>query len=149
MTAAHDPAITLMLPLPPPALRSNSRAFWAAKVKAKQAYSVEVWEAWLETDAALWRETGTYRMSDPAWKRARVTYTWRHCGVAPDLGNLGGNTKALQDILCMAPKTMQANGTTYLGLIEDDKGITPEYRLKKVKHRAEQGVEIVIERIAD
>lgn len=147
--ASAEQTITFVVDLPPAALRSNSRAHRWAKVKAKQAYSEMVWESWRETDAALWRETGTYRMSDPAWKAARVTYEWRYCGVAPDLSNLGANTKALQDMLCMAPKTRQTNGTTYLGLVEDDKGIEPVYRLKRVAHRVDEGVEIVIERIAD
>ena len=135
-------SITFFVPLPPPACRSNSRAFWAAKVKAKQAYSEAVYAAAVGT---LSGRVGIALASAVApWQRARVTYTWRYCGVAPDLGNLGGNTKALQDILCMAPKTMQANGTTYLGLIEDDKGITPVYELEKVKHKTDEGVLVTI-----
>lgn len=133
--------IEFMMPLPPPSLRSNSRAHWRTKVTAKQAYSRAVFVWYAEQPYQFFAD----RFGFP-WKAARVTYTWRHAGVAPDLGNIGPNVKALQDILCMAPKTRQANGTTYLGLIEDDKGIEPVYKLEKVARRAVEGILIQIER---
>ena len=137
--------IEFRVPLPPAATRSNSRAFWAAKVKAKQAYSRAVWGWMLDAHGGDWT---TYYRSLP-WKRAKVTFRWRYAGVAPDLGNLGANTKALQDIICMAPNTgkMAVNNTVYLGLVEDDKGIEPIFELEKVQRRAAEGVVVRIERL--
>lgn len=136
-------SVTFCVGLPPKELRSNSRAFWAAKVKAKQAYSRAVWGWMVDAYGGDW--TAYCR----SWKRARVTYTWRYAGVAPDAGNLGPNLKALQDILCQAPDTgkLAVNNTTYLGLVEDDKGIEPVYKLEKVQRRAAEGVSIRIERL--
>lgn len=138
--------IEFTVPLPPAALRSNSRAFWGAKKAAKVKYSEAVAEEWFGFDWCT-RSTVEQRNSMP-WKQARVTYTWRYCGVAPDRQNLGANLKALTDILCCAPNTgLQRNDTTYLGLVEDDKGVEPVYELERVKTRAETGVVIRIERL--
>lgn len=138
--------IEFEVPLPPKAIRSNSRYFWAAKVKAKREYSDAVYQAACENFYA--RVAMGLSSAVAPWQRARVTYTWRYCGVAPDLANLGGNTKALQDFLCMAPNIgRRENGCTYLGLIEDDKGITPVYQLEKVAHRTDECVVIRIERL--
>lgn len=135
--------ITFLVPLPPSVLRSNSRAYWRTKVAAKVTYSRAVWVWWIDAQGGDW---ATYYRDLP-WKVAKVTYTWRYCGVAPDRQNLGANLKALTDILCCAPDTgLQANHTTYLGLVEDDKGIDPHYALERVMRRAQTGVTVRVER---
>ena len=136
--------ITFFVPLPPPELRSNSRAHYRTKTAAKQVYSREVWTWFKLADQRLAIDA----ILDLPWQRARVTYTWRYAGVAPDKQNLGANLKALTDILCMAPNNgLQANRTTYLGLVEDDKGVDPVYQLEHVKRRAAQGVSVKIEKL--
>lgn len=82
------------------------------------------------------------------WKKAHVTYTWCYAGVAPDHGNLGGNVKYLQDILCFAPRKAAVN-RWYMGICENDSGITAEYVLEDVKHRDAQCVIVQIVRIDD
>lgn len=137
--------IRFFVGLPPKELRSNTRAFWGAKVRAKQAYSREVLAAVAAVTPWFVPAGHPAAIGGKPWQRARVVYTWRYCGVAPDQQNLGANLKALTDIICMAPDNgLQANNTTYLGLIEDDKGIVAEYQLKQVKHRGDQGVLIEI-----
>lgn len=134
--------IEFQVSLPPAALRSNSRAHWKTKYAAKQAYSGEALYTY-EAVKGAWMA-----LLIKPWKQAKVTYTWRYCGVAPDRQNLGANLKALTDIICCAPNNgLQANHTTYLGLIEDDKGIDPHYALERVKRRVEQCVVIKIERL--
>ena len=136
--------IAFTAPLPPSVIRSNNRAFWAAKVKAKQAYSVAVWFASRQVPhphaGDLWRRL--------PWKRARVTFTWRACHL-PDQANVVPNCKALLDILCMAPKSTQRNGTTYLGLIEDDRGVEAIGKVERVRHRADECVIVEIERVQE
>ena len=152
--------IRFVVPLPPVMIRSNSRSHWARRVKAKQEYS----EAVL---AALANQTAMQVLGRPAtllgvamvmgivpegmerkgpWAKARVTFTWKACHL-PDQSNVLGNCKALLDILCMAPKTAQTNNTTYLGLIEDDKGVIATGAVEKVSHRHEECVVVVIERV--
>ena len=136
--------IRFTVPLPPGALRSNSRAHWAAKKKAADAYSLYV----IVSD---WPRQGggTPEQMGCPWKQAKVTYTWRYAGVRPDHSNLGGNTKHLQDIICMAPRNTDARYKRWhLGLVEDDAGITAEYRLEKVAHRHQEEVMIEIRRLA-
>lgn len=136
-------AITFTVALPPRALRSNnSRYRWFEKMRARQEYSGAVWEAFLDSDASG-------KDASCPWQRARITYTWRYCGTAPDISNLGANTKALQDFLCTAPNTgkMRPNNCTYLGLVEDDKGVEPVYVLERVRHRGEEGVIVKVERL--
>ena len=84
--------------------------------------------------------------ADAPWERARVTFTW-FATHPPDQANVLGNCKALLDILCMAPKSTQRNDTTYLGLIEDDKGVEAIGRVERVLHRADELVLVEIERI--
>ena len=144
-SAMGGETIQFRVPLPPSPLRSNSRAHWQTKMGAKQAYSRDVLTAWGHSHEP---RPGCCDVEGAPWKAARVTYTWRYAGVAPDRQNLGANLKALTDILCCAPNTgkLATNHTTYLGLIEDDKGIDPEYRLEKVSRRAAEGVLVRIER---
>ena len=150
--------IAFLVPLPPPELHSNPKTWrtdrsgkkrrvpphWTEKVKAKQAYSADVWTAWQFRD----RRSGP--TAPPAWTRARIVYEWRYCGNAPDEQNLGANLKALTDILCMAPNNgLQRNNTTYLGLVEDDKGLEPHYTMKRVAHRTDEGVYVTLVRLED
>ena len=142
--------IAFLVPLPPAALRSNTRRHWTEKVKAKQAYSKAVWAEYL-TQCADRRTRAAGHVVRPAtWKRARIVYEWRYCGNAPDEQNLGANLKALTDILCMAPNNgLQRNNTTYLGLVEDDKGLEPHYTMTRVAHRTDEGVYVTLERLED
>lgn len=114
--------IELRVPLPPVMLRSNGRAHYYKRNKAADTYSLLVF-------ASVTRQVVP---AAQRWKKARVTYTWCHAGVPPDHGNLGGNTKALQDVLCVAPAGSAGKNRWYLGFVEDDKGITAEYATKKV-----------------
>lgn len=138
-------SISFQVPLPPSTLRSNSRAHWRTKMGAKQGYSREVLWAWGHSHEP---GPGCCDVEGAPWKAAHVTYTWRYAGVAPDKQNLGANLKALTDIICCAPSTgkLATNHTTYLGLIEDDRGIEPEYKLEKVARRSEEGVLVTIRR---
>ncbi|MCR4338259.1 MAG: hypothetical protein NUW01_00070 [Gemmatimonadaceae bacterium] len=153
--------IAFLCPLPPPELHSNPKTWrtdrsgkkrrvpphWTEKVKAKQAYSERVYVQWAVHSAIHAAETHGELFGVP-WKRARIIYEWRYCGNAPDEQNLGANLKALTDILCMAPNNgLQTNNTTYLGLVEDDKGLEPEYRLTRVAHRTDEGVYVTLVRL--
>lgn len=126
--------IVFQVSLPPPSLRANSRSHWATKKKDADTYSAEVY--W------HYREQVGYKVM--GWKQARATFTWFSCGVQPDHSNLGGNTKYLQDILCMAPTTKAGKDRFYLGIVEDDAGITAEYTSVRVKKKAEECVLIEI-----
>ena len=108
--------IRFTVPLPPTALRSNARAHWAAKKKAADEYSLAVFAAYVAAPDAK------KMLLQKSWTKARVTYTWRYCGVAPDHSNLGGNTKYLQDIICRPPVNCGTD-RWYLGIIENDSGI--------------------------
>jgi len=139
-------SVTFCVGLPPKELRSNSRAFWAVKVKAKQAYSEEVWDWWhkmtLETPPT------TALLDSLPWKRARVTFNWKYAGAKPDLANIPANCKALLDCICMAPNTgLQKSSMTYLGLVENDREVMLNCTLEKVARRAQEGVQITIERM--
>lgn len=142
MTTETAQVVRFSVPLPDPALRSNSRSHWRTKMGAKQDYSRAVWGWWLMAETPVWQAW-------LPWKAARVTYTWKYCGVAPDAGNIPANLKALQDILCMAPNTgkLAVNNMTYLGIVEDDKHIEPVYLMERVSRRAAQCVEVLIERL--
>ena len=140
-----DETIAFTCPLPPSVLRSNSRAHWRTKMGAKQAYSRAVFGEWSQQPYQFFARFGF------PWKRAHVTYTWRYAGVAPDKQNLGANLKALTDIISCAPNTgkLSTNNTMYLGLVEDDKGVEPEYKLEKVARRAAEGVYVEIRRMPE
>lgn len=72
-------AIEFRVPLPPVTLRANSSASrWQRTVDAN-TYSELVYGAWLE-----WCQLDGFYTHDGPWPRARVTYTWRYCGTAPD-----------------------------------------------------------------
>lgn len=139
--------ITFTVPLPPKAIRSNSRYFWAAKVKAKQAYSAAVWSS--AASAGVWGYVSPFNIHGVPWQRARVTFTWRAAGVLPDQANIAGNCKALLDIICCAPNTgkLTVNRTTYLGLIENDRNVELVCRVEKVAHRSDEAVVVEIERL--
>lgn len=134
--------IEFTVPLPPVILRANGRGHYMAKGRAADEYSHMV--GVMTYDSPIWRKPafGTF-----PWPAAHVTYTWCYSGVRPDHGNLGGNTKYLQDILCMAPKSKAGKNRWYLGLIEDDKGIEATYLLERVSHKADEAVVIRVERI--
>lgn len=146
MTKAIDGAMTerivFSVPLPPKSLRANARAHWAVKKEDADAYADVV--------AAYWRGARAGQLPPP-WERARVTYTWKHAGVTPDHSNLGGNTKHLQDILCVAPKLSPQQAAKYrrwhLGIIENDSGIEAVFKSEKVAHKADECVEIEIVRL--
>jgi hypothetical protein len=129
-------------------LRGNSRAHWATKKRDADAYSEEVYFAYADP---IDRETRI--IAEWGWAHAAVTYTWCYAGAMPDLGNIPGNVKYLQDILCAAPvlgpKQTRKYRRWHLGLVENDRNIIPEYRLVKVQHRAEERVEITVTRISD
>jgi len=131
----RETVIRFEVPLPPVELRSNARSHWGRRVKAKQEYSEAVFDEFMAIGERMLTR----------WKQAKVTFTWRACRL-PDQANVLGNCKALLDILCMAPKSTQPNNTTYLGLIEDDKGVIAEGRVEKCAHRSEECIVIEIRR---
>ena len=101
-------------------------------------------------DTNGWEREARIFCAGMPWKQARIVYEWRYCGNAPDEQNLGANLKALTDILCMAPNNgLQRNNTTYLGLVEDDKGLEPHYTMTRVAHRTDEGVYVTLERLED
>ena len=149
MTEEVSFIVWFMVPLPPVALRANSRAHWTAKKKAADAYSHEV-------ESAVWDETRSQYPRSLRWNyvypwaKATVHYEWRYAGVQPDLGNIPGNVKYLQDILCMAPKLSPEQAEKYkrwhLGLVENDREITPTYEISKVATKAEEAVVVTLRR---
>ena len=143
MTTESTQTIRFNVPLPPVWIRSNSRSHWARRVRAKQEYSQTVLMYAVDAEPA-WPAA----VLNQRWARARVTFTWRACKL-PDQANVLPNCKALLDILCTAPKTTQRNDTTYLGIIEDDKGVEAIGRVEKVARRADEGVLVTIERVED
>ena len=130
--------IRFTVPLPPAKIRSNTRTHWGNRVRVKQEYSLRVHAHY------LWFRERDGVDATP-WEAAQVTFTWRACHL-PDQANVLGNCKALLDILCMAPKSTQPNNTTYLGIIEDDKGVEAVGRVEKVAHRHEECVVVEITR---
>ena len=142
--------ITFTVPLPPPALRANTRAPWYVRKDAADMYSkVVMWAAGpLYSDAQACAHG--YADYGYPWARATVHYEWRYAGVQPDLGNIPGNVKYLQDILCMAPKLSPEQAEKYkrwhLGLVENDREITPTYEISKVATKAEEAVVVTLRR---
>lgn len=140
--------IEFVVSLPPASLRANSRAHWATKKRDADSYSLRVVDDWLEHC----QNDGFYVHSD-VWQKAHVLYVWKYAGSPPDHGNLGGNTKYLQDILCCAPKLSPKQAEKYkrwhLGLVEDDAGITAEYRAEKVARKDQECVEVTIRKMED
>jgi len=133
--------IRFQVPLPPVWIRSNNRSHWTRRTGVKQAYSERVLECWRDVSQGRYDRWSV----GPSLAQARVTFTWRACHL-PDQANVLGNCKALLDILCMAPKTTQPNNTTYLGIIEDDKGVEAIGKIEKVAHRHEEAVLVEIEK---
>lgn len=139
--------LAFLVPHPPSALRPNRRAaHWATRYKAADEYSEAVFVAWMERGdgPATWFKWAA-RTNGP-YKAARVVYTWRHAGVAPDIDNIAGAIKVLQDCLCVAP-AKASEDRYYLGLIENDQGIEATFRRQKVSRRADEGVFVEIERV--
>lgn len=139
--------IRFSVPLPPPELRANSRAHWAKRKHAADEYSANVFYAFVSSLAA-----GLEPNTAPVpWARARVRYTWHAAGVLPDQGNIGASTKALQDILCtaprLAPRVAMAYQRYHLGLVENDAGIEASYAVERCRHKADERVEIELERV--
>ena len=107
--------------MPDKALRGNSRAHWAAKLKPKEALQVE-------TMIKL-REVGAMPMS-----KVRIKYIAYYCGKPIDSDNLIMGMKYAQDMLAIE------------GIIEDDnptyvQGLATEYH--QVKTRKE--VKLIME----
>lgn len=162
-------SIVLSVPLPPVSLRANSRAHWSRKKKDADEYSNAVYDAWnwgegslkrdysgrtpvgvIAEDVIRWLDTPMPEDSCP-WEKADVEFVWKYCGVAPDHSNLGGNTKYLLDIICVAPNLGPKQAAKYsrwhLGLIENDRNVTATYRMERVAHKADTGVLIHITEI--
>ena len=153
--------IRFEVPLPPPSLRANSRAHWSKKKSDADEYSEDVYAYFVGSvgnlnpapsvmTMAVYGANVQYiarQMSEAGfpWSAAHVHYEWHHAGVAPDHGNLGGNTKYLQDILCMAPKNAKPGYKRWhLGIVEDDAGIVAAYEAVKCAKRADEKVIITI-----
>lgn len=138
-----EPAIEFVeftVALPPVSLRANARSHWRTKKADADRYSEYVHMDYYASN--LWSSSAAARTKP--WSKAHVVYTWRYAGTAPDHGNLGGNTKVLQDCLQMAPANGAGANRYYLGLVENDSGLTCEYRMEKVAHRSEEGVVVTI-----
>ena len=142
-------SIEFTVPLPPVSLRANSRAHWSKKKRDADAYSEAVWRAAFYQDCSPVRLAIRADRQEVPWAAAHVVYTWHYCGVAPDHGNLGANTKYLQDILCMAPKSKAGKDRYYLGIVENDSGLTCEYHMEKVAKRTLENVHIKITRVVE
>lgn len=155
--------IELTCPLPPPSLRKNSRAGWRQRAEQARLYSWEVnqcYQAWLsETNDALIRlriraypgETVSGVVGGPEvfwlpWPRAIVAYEWRYCGAQPDQANIPANVAVLQDILCMAPDNGSQSKRCYLGICENDRDLIPSWSMKRVSHKSDECVVVIIER---
>ena len=128
-----DATIKFSVPLPPPQCLANSRAHWTRRSQAALRYSEAVYVEVARQGVDIPREP---------WPAADVSYVWHYCNGQPDRSNLGGHTKLLQDLLCMAPPA--ATKRYYLGIVDDDKHIWPAYDLKKVPHRINERVEVRI-----
>lgn len=103
--SAPDYAITIVLPIPPVAVRPNGRAHWRAKAK-------EVKRMHIASMAQCWYEVGTVR---PQWTSARVRYDWYHpTKRLLDRDNIIGSCKAYLD------------GIVSAGVLADDNGVTLE-----------------------
>lgn len=152
MTTLTPPTIAFSCPLPPVSLRPNRRAaHWATRAKVADEYSEQVCVAAMMSRPHLSNAQAVIVGIDKPWPQATVTYTWRYCGVAPDIDNIAGALKCLQDTLCMAPppnkRTKAKRDRWYLGLIENDSGIEATFKREKVKTKAEECVVIEIERL--
>lgn len=140
--------VRFSVPLPPSALRANTRAHWRTKAAAKQDYSRAVWGWVMVNEQALMAYL--FRDANPPWQAAAVHYEWHYCGNAPDAGNLGPNVKALQDIICTAPNNgLQKNNTMYLGLVENDRNIRPTYSMVQESRRAAEHVVVTIHELRE
>ena len=140
--------VSFTVPLPPPALRANTRAPWYVRKDAADVYSeLVMWAAgplYSDVQACV---HGCADYGYP-WAKAAVHYEWRYAGARPDLGNIPGNVKYLQDIICKAPKLPA--GVLYrryhLGLVENDREITQTYEISKVATKAEECVVVTLRR---
>ena len=121
-------------------------------MQAKQAYSAAVYATTLNRKVLSVEAAATvgHDFESTPWERARVTFTWRACHL-PDQANVLPNCKALLDILCTAPPekpgTKHPNRTTYLGILEDDKHVEAVGKVERVRHRADEGVLVEVERL--
>ena len=137
--------ITFLCPLPPVELRANNRAHWAQRKRAADEYSIDV-------VLAVWAAYGGALLRWQPSVRGRVRYTWRYAGVRPDPGNVPGNVKYLQDILCVAPWLGSRQAARYkrwhLGLFEDDSELEAAYKLEKVRQKADEGGWVELESLS-
>lgn len=133
--------IVFTVPLPYPALRANSRSHWATRKKAADAYSMDVMNGYWSA------EFHPHDHTSIPWDAALVTYTWRYAGAQPDHSNLGGNTKYLQDILCVAPRFAPGKYKRWhMGIVVNDREIEAVFKLEKVAHKADECVLVEIEK---
>lgn len=119
-------SVTIIIPLPPEALKPNARAHWARKARAVKAYRKQAWAA---TMAATDRRRA---MTPERWAKASVRVvafypSARH----PDPDNLIASLKAAFD------------GIADAGLIADDKGLWPE-RPAILKDKQNPRIELTI-----
>ncbi len=140
--------IAFLVPLPPRALRRNTATVerenpkpgqskrrsvhWSERAALKRQYQEDVWCA------------GYVRGGRGCpWERARLTLEWRHAGIAPDQDNALASLKSLIDVL-------HCKSNRPLGIVVDD---SPEHlriepvQCVKVKHRADEGVYVEIEKL--
>ena len=162
MTTETQQTVEFAVPHPPNALRPNRRAaHWATRSKAADEYSEEVYAyamgmamgfnfGGVMTSAVYGCKPDGLKLRGGPWQRATVTYTWRYAGVAPDIDNIAGALKVLQDCLCMAPANGKPGRNRYfLGLIENDSGIEATFKREKVAHKDQQCVLVQITKRED
>lgn len=131
--------IRLTVPLPPVSLRANSRSHWRRKNTNADDYSRAVYLCAYDALQPV------YRDQNPPWDAADVHYEWHYASAEPDLGNIPGNVKVLQDILCMAPPTKAGANRFYLGLVDNDRHISPTYSMVKEARRAAERVVVTLQ----
>ena len=132
-------SITFDVPLPPTSLRANSRSHWALKKKHADVYSRAVWG---------WAMDALASVRGMPWPAADVHYEWHYATTQPDEGNIPGNVKYLQDILCVAPVLPMEQAAVYkrthLGIVENDRNVHPTYSMVKETRRAAQRVVVTV-----
>jgi hypothetical protein len=131
--------------LPPRGLRVNSATRvtgWRAALKHQ--YQMDVWCAGRESTFVPGRGAMVdFDFQMKPLDRAVLRLTWKHAGVAPDQDNALASLKSLIDVL-------HTKSNRPLGIIVDD---SPEclriepVTLEKVRHRVDEGVVVVIERV--
>jgi hypothetical protein len=126
--------VTFLAPLPPPALRANSRT---ANHNYRAALVREYAEAvWCAGNAAMADgPRGNAWVFNYGWERAHVRLVWRHHRQGPDVDNALASLKPLIDVL-------HTQGARPLGIFRDDSPDCMSIAIgtEKVMTRAEEGV---------